>query len=609
MDLVTIGTPALWLVFVAGVLGLLALDLGVFHRAAHVVRFREALVWSVVWVVLALGFNAFIAWEYGGDRGLEFLTGYLIEKALAVDNIFVFLVVFATFQVPRENQHRILFWGILGALVMRAAFIFAGAALLQRFGWVMYVFGAFLVATGVKLFVHRDADVHPERNPLFRVLTRFVPSVPEYHGSRFTVVKAGRRYATPMLLVLVCIEATDIVFAVDSIPAIFAVTRDPFIVFTSNIFAILGLRAMFFLLAGVIDRFRYLRPALALVLAFVGVKMLLAHVHPIPVGVSLGVIGLVLAGAAAASWLRDGSHAQRRARGGGDRDDGGMLQPSLDRDRVEALADVGQAAGDDDAVVTPKILLEDRRRRKEAEPRLPEDAQERAVLDLGDDVRTDVVGGQPLIERTAERRSRRRQEERRARERARKAAPDRADVRRRPEDRHSRFAEEVVERVHARPGPERRVRDDHVELVRRELREQRDGRPLRAEETDRDVERQRGREQPVRDQLRHLVGDADGEVEWPAGGTVPDRVEQLASEPEDLLGVAKDGAADVREDEPSALAPEQALVEDVLELPDLRADGRLGEPQLVRRLRDAPLLRGEPEVEQVVVVEPVHGRR
>jgi len=304
MDVVTIGTPALWLGFIAVVVGLLTLDLGAFHRAAHVVGFREALAWSVLWIALALGFNAFLAGQYGPDRGLEFLTGYLIEKALAVDNIFVFLVVFATFRVPREYQHRILFFGILGALVMRAAFIFAGAALFGRFSWVMYIFGAFLVATGVKLFFQNEAGLHPERNPVFRLFTRLVRSVPDYHGSRFTVAKDGRRYATPMLLVLVCIEVTDVVFAVESIPAIFAVTRDPFIVFTSNIFAILGLRAMFFVLAGIMDRFHYLRTALALVLAFVGTKMLLAHVYPIPISVSLGVIGIVLASAAAASWLR-----------------------------------------------------------------------------------------------------------------------------------------------------------------------------------------------------------------------------------------------------------------------------------------------------------------
>ena len=304
MELVSIGTPALWVGFTALVLGLLALDLGVFHRDAHEVTFREALGWSVVWVTLALAFNGWLAWQHGAERGLEFLTGYLIEKALAVDNIFVILLVFATFAVPRMYQHRVLFWGILGALVMRAAFIFAGAALLERFHWIMYVFGAFLVVTGLKLLVQSESELHPERNPIFRLFTRLVPSVPEYHGSRFTARLNGRLHATPLLLVLVCIEATDLVFAVDSIPAIFAVTTDPFIVYTSNIFAILGLRSMFFLLAGVMDRFHYLKIGLALVLTFVGVKMLLLDVYQIPIGLSLGVIGAILAGAIAASWLR-----------------------------------------------------------------------------------------------------------------------------------------------------------------------------------------------------------------------------------------------------------------------------------------------------------------
>jgi tellurite resistance protein TerC len=314
MELVTIGTPGLWIGFTALILALLALDLGVFHRRAHAVGFREALGWSVVWVALALAFNGLLWSWYGGERALEFFTGYLIEKALAVDNIFVFLVIFATFRVPAAYQHRILFWGILGALVMRAAFIFAGAVLLERFHWVMYVFGAFLVATGVKLLRQNEAELHPERNPLFRLFTRVVPSVPAYHGPRFTVVRDGRRYATPLLLVLVCIEATDVVFAVDSIPAIFAVTSDPFIVFTSNIFAILGLRSMFFLLAGVMDRFHYLKVGLALVLGFVGTKMLLVDVWKIPIAASLGVIGLILGGAIIASWLRVRLLAAERSR-------------------------------------------------------------------------------------------------------------------------------------------------------------------------------------------------------------------------------------------------------------------------------------------------------
>jgi len=232
---------------------------------------------------------------FGPQRGLEFLTGYLIEKALAVDNIFVFYAIFAYFAVPAAYQHRVVFWGILGAMVMRAIFIFAGAALLQEFHWLMYVFGALLVATAVKLLVMSEEGVDPRKNAVYRLFQRLVPSVPEYHGSRFTVVQNGKRFATPLLAVLVLIEWTDLVFAVDSIPAIFAVTSDPFIVFTSNIFAILGLRSMFFLLAGVIGQFHLLKPALAAVLAFVGTKMLLIDVYKIPIGVSLAVIAALIA--------------------------------------------------------------------------------------------------------------------------------------------------------------------------------------------------------------------------------------------------------------------------------------------------------------------------
>ncbi len=304
MELVSIGTPALWVGFTALIVGLLALDLGVFHRDAHAVGFREALIWTAVWIGLAGVFNLWLASTHGAERGLEFLTGYLIEKALAVDNIFVFLLIFSAFAVPAAYVHRVLFWGILGALVMRAVFIVLGAALLERFHWVIYVFGAFLVATGVKLLLQRETDLHPERNPLYRALTRWMPSVPEYHGGAFTIRRDGRLFATPLLLVLICVETSDLIFAVDSIPAIFAVTKDPFIVYTSNVFAILGLRSMFFLLAGVMDRFHYLKAALAVVLAFVGVKMLLTDVWPIPIGWSLAVIGLVLAAAVVASWLR-----------------------------------------------------------------------------------------------------------------------------------------------------------------------------------------------------------------------------------------------------------------------------------------------------------------
>ncbi|HJY82327.1 MAG TPA: TerC family protein [Candidatus Binatia bacterium] len=306
MAIESIGTPSLWLGFTLFILALLAIDLGFFHRWAHAVSTREALVWSAVWIGLALVFNAVVSFWFGPERGLEFLTGYLIEKALAVDNIFVFVVLFSSFSVPAALQHKVLFWGILGALGMRAAFIVVGGALLQQFHWVMYLFGAFLVFTGVKLLRQQEGEIHPERNPLFLLFTRFVPAVPVYQGERFFVRQSGRWYATPLLLVLVAVEVTDLVFALDSIPAIFAVTADPFIVYTSNIFAILGLRSLYFLLAGVIAQFHYLKTSLALVLAFVGVKMLLADLYKIPIGLSLAVIAALLGGAVLASlrWPR-----------------------------------------------------------------------------------------------------------------------------------------------------------------------------------------------------------------------------------------------------------------------------------------------------------------
>ncbi len=305
MEIASIATPWMWAGFTAIVVTMLVLDLGVFHREAHVVGVREAAVWSVVWVTLALAFNGWLAISFGTQRGMEFLTGYVIEKALAVDNIFVFLVVFASFRVPAAYQHRVLFWGIFGALLMRALFIFAGAALLTRFHWIIYLFGAFLLFTGLKLLWQREIEPHPEHNPLFRLFTRLIPSVPDYHGSRFTVRIDGRTFVTPLLLVLVLIEVTDLVFAVDSIPAIFAVTNDPFIVYTSNIFAILGLRAMFFLLAGAMDRFAYLKLGLSFVLLFVGAKMVLIDVYAIPIGVSLAAIAAILGFAVVASLLRE----------------------------------------------------------------------------------------------------------------------------------------------------------------------------------------------------------------------------------------------------------------------------------------------------------------
>jgi tellurite resistance protein TerC len=300
----TIGTPLLWVGFTLLVLSMLALDLGVFHRRAHAVRVREALLWTAVWITVALLFNLGVYSWFGPERGLEFLTGYLIEKALSVDNIFIFLVIFSYFAVPAALQHRVLFWGILGAMVLRGVFILLGTALLQKFHWVIYLFGAFLIFTGIKLLLQKASEVQPERNPLFRLFRRAVPAVADYHGSHFTVVEDGKRYATPLLLVLVGVEVTDIAFAVDSIPAIFAITMDPFIVYTSNIFAILGLRALYFVLAGVMGRFYYLNVGLAFILAFVGVKMLLTDIYKVPISASLLVVAGLLIGSIVASLLR-----------------------------------------------------------------------------------------------------------------------------------------------------------------------------------------------------------------------------------------------------------------------------------------------------------------
>ena len=299
----TIASPMLWSIFSVFVLGMLALDLGVFNRKAHEVRMKEALTWSIVWVALSLAFNGWIYYRFGSQKALEFLTGYLIEKALSVDNIFVFVILFASFAVPKMYQHRVLFWGVLGAILMRAIFIGLGAALVSRFDWIMYVFGAILIYTGIKLMKEGEAEPHPEKNPLYKLARRIMPAVPEYHGKHFFIFKDGRRYATPLFLVLIAIEATDVVFAVDSIPAIFAISKDPFIVYTSNIFAILGLRAMYFLLAGVIDKFHFLKYGLAVVLLFVGVKMVIAEWYHFPIGVSLGVIASVLTISVVASLM------------------------------------------------------------------------------------------------------------------------------------------------------------------------------------------------------------------------------------------------------------------------------------------------------------------
>jgi len=296
------GRIFIWIGFNLFVLALLAIDLGVFHRKAHSVSIKEATAWSIVWVSLAMIFNLGIYFTWGEEKALEFFTGYVIEKSLSVDNLFVFLMIFQYFSTPAEYQHRVLFWGILGALVLRAIFIAAGSALLTQFHWMIYVFGAFLVFTGIKMFLQGDEKLEPNRNPVVRLFERWVPMTREYHGQRFMIRINGQTRATLLLLVLIVIETTDVIFAVDSIPAIFAVTQDSFIVYTSNIFAILGLRALYFMLAGVMQMFVYLKFGLSLVLCFVGAKMLLSDIYKIPIGASLAVIGTVLLLSIVASW-------------------------------------------------------------------------------------------------------------------------------------------------------------------------------------------------------------------------------------------------------------------------------------------------------------------
>ena len=300
-----------WLGFNAFVLGMLALDLGVFHRRAHTPSFKEATAWSVVWVALALTFNYGLYLTWGAEPALQFLTGYLIEKSLSVDNIFVFVMLFTYFAVPPQYQHRVLFWGILGALVMRGIFIAAGAYVLEQFHWVIYVFGALLVVTGIKM-ARRIEAYDPAKNPVLKLARRALPLTPNYHGQRFWVREGGKWVATPLFLVLLLVEASDLVFAIDSIPAIFAVTREPFLVYTANVFAILGLRSMYFLLAGIVHRFVYLKYGLAAVLVFVGAKMILVDVVKVPVAMSLAVVGTLIGASVVASLLAGGKTPSRR---------------------------------------------------------------------------------------------------------------------------------------------------------------------------------------------------------------------------------------------------------------------------------------------------------
>ena len=308
------GTIWLWLGFNLFVLAMLALDLGVFHRHAHVVSVKEATIWSIIWMGLAMLFNAglYFFWETlapssaysNSEAALAFFTGYLIEKSLSVDNIFVFVLIFTYFAVPAAYQHRVLFWGIIGALIMRATLIAVGAALLKEFHWIIYVFGAFLIFTGIKMAFHRNTGLHPEQNPLVRLFRRLMPVTDAYEGEKFFIRRAGVLMATPLFLVLLMVESTDLIFAVDSIPAIFAVTNDPFIVYTSNVFAILGLRSLYFVLAGIMHKFYYLKLGLSVVLTFVGVKMVLVDLYKIPIGTSLGVIMSILVLSVVASLWR-----------------------------------------------------------------------------------------------------------------------------------------------------------------------------------------------------------------------------------------------------------------------------------------------------------------
>ncbi len=285
---------ALWIVFGVVVTGVLALDLGVFHRKAHVVHFKEALAWSAVWISLSLLFSLSVFIWRGSDDGVKFLTAYLIEKSLSVDNVFVFALIFAYFKVPGEYQHRILFWGILGALVMRAILIAVGITLLEHFHFVIYIFGAFLIFSAYRLVKDKGKEINPEKNPVIRLARKFIPTTNQYHGSKFFILENGRRVATSLFIVLLVVEVTDLVFAIDSIPAVLAITTDSFIVYTSNVFAILGLRALYFALAGIIQMFHLLHYGLAVTLAWVGVKMLMTDVWKAPILLSLGVVAAIL---------------------------------------------------------------------------------------------------------------------------------------------------------------------------------------------------------------------------------------------------------------------------------------------------------------------------
>ena len=294
----------LWISFNAFILLMLALDLGVFQRKTHAVSVKEALIWSAVWIALAMAFNVFVYYDFGKQKAIEFLTGYILEKSLSVDNIFVFVLLFGYFKVPSEYQHKVLFWGVIGALILRAILIAVGAIMIEKFHWIIYIFGAFLVFTGFKMANQKDEDIHPEDNFLIRFFKKIFPVTHDYHGEKFFVHIDNKKFATPLFIVLLAIEFTDLVFAFDSIPAIFAVTSDPFIVYTSNIFAILGLRSLYFALAGVIHKFHYLKVGLSMILIFIGMKMLIMDIYKVPTAYSLGVIAIVLTASVVLSLIK-----------------------------------------------------------------------------------------------------------------------------------------------------------------------------------------------------------------------------------------------------------------------------------------------------------------
>lgn len=303
----------LWTGFSVFLIIMLALDLGVFHKNSHVVEFKEAMIWSGVWIGLALIFNVGIFYYFGKVKGLEFMTGYLIEKSLSIDNVFIIALIFTYFNVPRQYQHRVLFWGVIGALIMRAILIAVGATLIKEFAWIIYIFGAFLIFTGLKMYFQKNEGINPDKNPVVRFFKKFIPMTDEYNKEKFFLIKEGKRFATPLFVVLLLVETTDLIFAVDSIPAIFAITSDPFIVFTSNAFAILGLRSLYFALAGVIYKFYYLKAGLSVILVFVGIKMMLIDIYKIPIGVSLGFVALVILIAVLASIRKNKQLEQAKA--------------------------------------------------------------------------------------------------------------------------------------------------------------------------------------------------------------------------------------------------------------------------------------------------------